>query len=138
MAGQAHTVEIAANTPPWPLAYELASRLPTGSWVLVGGLMFHVHAMRAGVKATRPTTDVDLLLNIETASATEIGRAPDLPAERARTTGARLAPFPRTLTSDRTVGDDSIDPLTALECRDLLAREPSDFDDLVKIRLSTR
>lgn len=75
MAGQTHTVDLAATTPPWPLAFELASRLPTGSWVLVGGLMVHVHALRAGVNASRPTTDVDLLLNIETASAAEIGRA---------------------------------------------------------------
>lgn len=63
MAGQTHTVELVTNTPPWPLAFSL----PAGSWVLVGGLMVHVHALRAGVKASRPTTDVDLLLNIETA-----------------------------------------------------------------------
>ena len=74
MAGQTHTVELVTNTPPWPLAFELASSLPPGSWVLVGGLMVHVHALRAGVKASRPTTDVDLLLNIETSSAAEIGR----------------------------------------------------------------
>ncbi|KDA05489.1 hypothetical protein DC31_16770 [Microbacterium sp. CH12i] len=76
MAGQSHTIELAADEPPWPLAFELASGLPKGSWVLVGGLMVHVHALRAGVKASRPTTDVDLLLNIETASAAEIGDVP--------------------------------------------------------------
>lgn len=75
MAGQSHAVELASNAPPWPLAFELASHLPKGSWVLVGGLMVHVHALRAGVTASRPTTDVDMLLNIETTSATEIGRA---------------------------------------------------------------
>lgn len=37
--------------------------------------MVHVHALRAGVKASRPTTDVDLQLNIETASAAEVARA---------------------------------------------------------------
>lgn len=75
MVGQTHIVELVTHAPPWPLAFDLASGLPTGSWVLVGGLMVHVHALRAGVNASRPTTDVDLLLNIETASASEIGRA---------------------------------------------------------------
>lgn len=75
MAGQSHAVELASNAPPWPLAFELAAHLPKGSWVLVGGLMVHVHALRAGVTASRPTADVDMLLNIETTSATEIGRA---------------------------------------------------------------
>lgn len=37
--------------------------------------MVHVHALRAGVKASRPTTNVDPLLNIETASAAEVARA---------------------------------------------------------------
>ena len=50
MAGQTRTVELVASAPPWPLAFELASSLPKGSWVLVGGLMVHVHALRAGVK----------------------------------------------------------------------------------------
>lgn len=75
MAGQSHSIEMAAAEPPWPLAFELAPGLPKGSWVLVGGLMVHVHALRAGVKASRPTTDVDLQLNIETASAAEVARA---------------------------------------------------------------
>lgn len=74
MAGRAHVIEIDADVPPWPLAFELASALPTGSWVLVGGLMVHAHALRSGVTAVRPTSDVDLLLNIATASAGEIGR----------------------------------------------------------------
>lgn len=75
MAGQTHFVTPPTSEMPWPLAFELASALPKGSWVLVGGLMVHIHALRAGVTATRPTTDVDLLLNIETTLAGEIGRA---------------------------------------------------------------
>jgi hypothetical protein len=75
MAGQEHVVELTANVPPWPLVFELASTLPKGSWVLVGGLMVHIHALRAGVVAMRPTSDVDLLLDIATTSVGEIGRA---------------------------------------------------------------
>lgn len=75
MAGQAHEIKLDASVPPWPLAFQLASTLPKGSWVLVGGLMVHVHALRAGVAAMRPTSDVDLLLNIATISAGEVGRA---------------------------------------------------------------
>lgn len=75
MAGQAHVVKLTANVPPWPLAFELASALPKGSWVLVGGLMVHIHALRAGLVAMRPTSDVDLLLNVATTSVGEIGRA---------------------------------------------------------------
>jgi hypothetical protein len=75
MAGQEHVVKLTANVPPWPLVFELASTLPKGSWVLVGGLMVHIHALRAGVVAMRPTSDVDLLLDIATTSVGEIGRA---------------------------------------------------------------
>lgn len=50
--------------PPWPLVIELASALPAGSWVLVGGLMVQLHARAAGVEEVRPTDDVDALIDV--------------------------------------------------------------------------
>ena len=52
--------------PPWPLALELASVMPPGSWTLVGGLMVQLHALHAGMIPQRSTTDVDIVLHIET------------------------------------------------------------------------
>jgi hypothetical protein len=49
---------------PWPLVVELATALPVGTWVLVGGLMVQLHARAAGVDDVRPTDDVDALLDI--------------------------------------------------------------------------
>lgn len=72
MAGRAHVVEVPAEIPPWPLAFEVAASTPPGSWALVGGLMVHVHALRAGIEATRPTSDIDLLLNIGANSVSDV------------------------------------------------------------------
>lgn len=52
--------------PPWPLALELAKTMPTGSWTLVGGLMVQLHALHVGMIPQRSTTDVDIVLHIET------------------------------------------------------------------------
>lgn len=51
---------------PWPQAFEVARALPPGSWTLVGGLMVQLHARIAGLPLTRPTTDVDATLHLET------------------------------------------------------------------------
>lgn len=72
MAGNAHVVDVPAEVPPWPLAFEVAASTPPGSWALVGGLMVHVHALRAGIEATRPTRDIDLLLNIGASSVSAV------------------------------------------------------------------
>lgn len=53
---------------PWPLALELAGVMPSGSWTLVGGLMVQLHALHAGMTPPRSTTDVDIVLHIETDS----------------------------------------------------------------------
>lgn len=50
--------------PPWPLVIEIAATIPTGSWVLVGGLMVQLHARAAGVVEVRPTHDVDALVDV--------------------------------------------------------------------------
>lgn len=50
---------------PWPNVFELAREMATDKWTLVGGLMVQAHALAHGVKLTRPTDDVDVLLHIE-------------------------------------------------------------------------
>lgn len=56
--------------PPWPLAAEIARVIPSEQWTLIGGLMVQLHAVRAGVPATRATVDVDMIVRIETGAAT--------------------------------------------------------------------
>jgi hypothetical protein len=51
---------------PWPLALELTRVMPQGSWTLVGGLMVQLHALHAEMTPQRSTTDVDIVLHIET------------------------------------------------------------------------
>lgn len=71
MAGRSHVVDVPQGSP-WPLVFELAESTPPGSWVLVGGLMVHLHALRAGVEAIRPTSDVDVLLDISSNSVLDV------------------------------------------------------------------
>lgn len=68
MADAEHLIVVADDERPWSLLFEIAEVTTPGEWVLVGGLMVHAHALRAGVTASRPTEDVDLLLNIAAAS----------------------------------------------------------------------
>jgi len=60
-------------TPPWPVVIEIASALPAGSWVLVGGLMVQLHARAAGVEEVRPTHDVDALIDVMAAGVSMAG-----------------------------------------------------------------
>jgi len=55
--------------PPWPLLLEVARSTHADMWVLVGGLMVQAHALLAGVRPTRVTTDVDMLLDFLTRDA---------------------------------------------------------------------
>ncbi|WP_404445723.1 hypothetical protein LG315_01670 [Microbacterium marinum] len=64
MADAQHLISVPDSVHPWSLLFEIAQVTTPGEWVLVGGLMVHVHAVRAGIRASRPTEDVDLLLNI--------------------------------------------------------------------------
>lgn len=75
MAGQHHVIDVPGELAPWPLAFEVATATPRGSWTLVGGLMVHVHAIRAGIESTRPTRDVDVLLNIDVVRVTDVGES---------------------------------------------------------------
>jgi len=66
--------------PPWPVVIELASVLPSTSWVLVGGLMVQLHARAAGVVEVRPTHDVDALVDVMAAGVSVAGIATALAA----------------------------------------------------------
>lgn len=66
--------------PPWPVVIELASVLPSTSWVLVGGLMVQLHARAAGVEEVRATHDVDALVDVMAAGVSLSGIATALTA----------------------------------------------------------
>lgn len=51
---------------PWDQCLELGHALDTSKWTLVGGLMVQLHAAVANLPMMRPTTDVDMLLHVET------------------------------------------------------------------------
>ncbi|EFQ84351.1 hypothetical protein HMPREF0063_10203 [Aeromicrobium marinum DSM 15272] len=51
---------------PWPNVAEIAEVLEPTSWSLVGGLMVQLHAIHTGIDAIRPTTDIDMLVHVET------------------------------------------------------------------------
>ncbi|GAB3711733.1 hypothetical protein [Mariniluteicoccus flavus] len=47
---------------------EIAEALPSSRWMLVGGLMVHCHALKAGVVHNRPTDDADLVVALQAGS----------------------------------------------------------------------
>ena len=51
---------------PFDLLAEVAATLNPDGWVLVGGLMVHCHARRAGVTHVRPTDDADIVVELQT------------------------------------------------------------------------
>lgn len=63
--------------PPWPQCFELAQTVDSSKWTLIGGLMVQMHALIADIHAVRPTTDMDMVLHVETGaiSGPEITRA---------------------------------------------------------------
>jgi len=63
--------------PPWGSVAEIADVLPAEDWTLVGGLMVKAHAAMAGLPTTRVTTDVDMVVHLETARgrATRVHRS---------------------------------------------------------------
>lgn len=72
MAAEEHVIAVPDNVAPWTLVFEVADATPSDSWVLVGGLMVHAHAIRAGVNPPRPTGDIDLLLNIGARTVSDV------------------------------------------------------------------
>lgn len=53
---------------PFDVLAQIALTIPSDTWMLVGGLMVHCHAQRAGVRHVRPTQDVDLVVEVRAAS----------------------------------------------------------------------
>lgn len=60
---------------PYALLTELANALEPGGWALVGGLMVHCHAQRAGVTHVRPTHDADIVVELQTQTYATHARA---------------------------------------------------------------
>lgn len=56
--------------PPWQQCIELARAIPSAEWTLVGGLMVQLHAVVAGVAFSRSTSDVDIVVHVETGATT--------------------------------------------------------------------
>lgn len=56
--------------PPWPQAIELVEVISGDRWTLIGGLMVQLHVAHAGLAIQRATTDVDMILHIETGAIT--------------------------------------------------------------------
>lgn len=64
MAGETFTLTVDLKNHLWILLKELADSTPAGSWVLVGGAMVQLHALRAGIGPMRLTRDIDALLDL--------------------------------------------------------------------------
>lgn len=56
-------VEVTGDDPLWELVLDVAERLPTGMWVLVGGAMTRAYAQSAGIES-RMTKDMDVLIDV--------------------------------------------------------------------------
>jgi len=72
VAGQEHLIVVDEQEHPWSLLLEVARATPDDAWALVGGLMVHVHALRAGIVASRPTRDIDLVLDVHAATVSAV------------------------------------------------------------------
>ena len=59
--------------PPWPQVVEIVQAIPHTQWTLVGGMMVQLHAAYAGLRLTRTTRDVDMILHIDSGAATFAG-----------------------------------------------------------------
>jgi hypothetical protein len=59
--------------PPWPQVVEIVQTIPHTQWTLIGGLMVQLHAAYAGLRLTRTTRDVDMILHIDSGAATFAG-----------------------------------------------------------------
>ena len=57
---------------PFDLLDEICDATPSGSWMLVGGLMVHAHAWLADITSPRPTLDADLVVELSVISYPEM------------------------------------------------------------------
>lgn len=77
MAGDTHSVDIGDDDllPPWSTVFDIIEATNTDDWVLVGGLMVQLHALRANIPPPRATKDVDLVVDVAANSASAAGTA---------------------------------------------------------------
>ena len=75
MAAAAHLIDVPDAEDPWPLLFEIANATPADSWVLVGGLMVQAHALRSGVVSSRSTRDIDMVIDLATATVGKVAGA---------------------------------------------------------------
>lgn len=80
---------------PYGLLAEVAAALDINDWVLVGGLMVHCHARRAGINHTRPTDDADIVVEVETRAYDVHARALTVMGFEAHESVDHGAPFHR-------------------------------------------
>ena len=57
----------------WPQVVEIVRAIPRTQLTLVGGLMVQLHAAYAGLRLTRTTRDIDMILHIDSGAATFAG-----------------------------------------------------------------
>ena len=90
MADAEHLIVVPGDERPWSLLIEIADVTAPGDWVLVGGLMVHAHALRAGITPlpNRRTANSRLPMAMANppASAASADRQPKTAATRAVTT----------------------------------------------------
>jgi hypothetical protein len=67
------TAPLGGWPPPWPQVVEIVQSIPHTQWTLVGGMMVQLHAAHAGLRLTRATRDVDMILHIDSGAATFAG-----------------------------------------------------------------
>ena len=95
MAVETHRINIGNDDllPPWPTVFDVASTLDIEQWVVVGGLMVQLHAYRAQIPPSRPTKDLDVVVNLTATSGSlptigaslgSIGFAPMVPDRLSR------------------------------------------------------
>lgn len=93
MVGDTHTIDIGDDDllPPWSTVFDVIEATDANNWVLVGGLMVQLHALRANFPPPRATKDVDLVVDVAANSASvtsiatallRIGFEPVVPANR--------------------------------------------------------
>ncbi len=97
--------------PPWSNVAEIEAVLPCEYWTLIGGLMVQLHAIHKQIDAIRPTSDIDLIVHVETGD----GR-PAAVADALGALGYHLKPpiDPRANFAHRFVrGSDTVDMVTS-------------------------
>ncbi|MDT9592626.1 hypothetical protein RDV89_06090 [Nocardioides zeae] len=95
-------------TAPWPNVAEIERVLPHTRWTLVGGLMAQLYAFHHGIGEVRPTSDVDMVLHVETTRGVA-GEA----ARALESLGYELQAVDRSASAHRFVRGDAIVDLAA-------------------------